>query len=139
MNTLIPSISKKKFVLACAIFILTGAGAFADSFATLAGSGDSITLREGETALVMSAAGTFTYGKPGRPCSYIRLSSGKNNILNTLRDTSHVALPLVGPCIITVRSSDGFVGMRIVPTGIRPVTKKDTVASVVPTKSTARP
>ena len=56
-----------------------------------------------------------------------------------MRAISHTALPLVGPCKITVRSQDGFVGMRIVSTGTRPVTEKDAVASVPPAKSAVNP
>ncbi len=136
MNPPITSTLKNKFALICAAAVLSCTAAQADSFATLAGSGDSITLRKGETALVMSGAGTFTYGTPGKPCAFIRLSSDRKH---TMRATSHTAIPLVGPCKITMHSSDGFLGMRLVSTGTRPVTAKDAVASVPPVKSAVNP
>lgn len=126
----------QKIALILTAAALSCAAASADSFATLAGSGDSITLREGETALVMAGAGTFNYGKPGKPCAYIRLSSNKKT---TLRATSHTAIPLVGPCKITIRSQDGYLGMRIVSTGTRPVTEAQAVASVPPKRSAVNP
>lgn len=132
MNTTL----KKKLTLTICAILVTCATSFADSFATLAGSGDSIILRKGETALIMSGAGTFTYGRPGKPCAFIRLSTDKKH---TMRAVSHTALPIVGPCKITVRSPDGFIGMRIVPSGTRPVTEKDAVASVPPVKSAVNP
>ena len=127
---------EKKIAAMFALFTLVCSSASADSFATIAGSGDSITLRKGETALVISASGTFTYGTPGKPCAFIRLSYDRRQ---TMRAISHTALPLVGPCKITVRSSDGFVGMRIVATGVRPVTDQAAVASVPPVKSAVNP
>ncbi len=136
MNPPITLTFRKKIALVFASAALSCAAASADSFATLAGSGDSITLRKGETALIMSGAGTLTYGRINKPCSYIRLSSDKKH---TMRAVSHTALPLMGPCKITVRSQDGFVGMRIVATGTRPVTEKDAVASIPPVKSAVNP
>ena len=136
MNSLNTSSWNKKIAVALVTSTLACASASADSFATIAGSGDSITLRKGETALVMSAAGTFTYTIPGKPASFIRLSSDKKH---TMRAISHTALPLVGPCKITVRSTDGFVGMRLVATGVRPVTEAAAVASVPPVKSAVNP
>lgn len=136
MNPPIVSTLKKRIALVFATAALSCAAASADSFATIAGSGDSLVLREGETALVMSGAGTFTYGRPGKPCAYVRLSSDKKH---TMRAVSHTALPLVGPCKITVRSQDGFVGMRIVSSGTRPVTEAQAVASVPPKKSAVNP
>lgn len=132
-----PFIQILKSILAtiCAA-VFTATSVSAESFATLSGSGDSITLRKGETALVMAGAGTFTYAKPGKPCSFIRLSQNKKL---TLRQTSHQAIPLAGPCKITVQSTDGFLGMRIVSSGVRPVTEKMRVASVPPKKSAVRP
>lgn len=108
----------------------------ADSYATIAGSGDTVTIHVGETALVMAGAGTISYAKKGKACSYIRLSSDRKT---TFREISHQAIPLAGPCVITVRSCDGFLGMRIVSTGVRPVTEQSRVASVSPKVSAVRP
>ena len=136
MNTFTLSTLKKKIVLVMTVAACSCLSASANSFATLAGSGDRVVLRQGETALVMAGAGTFTYAKEGRPCAYIRLSANRKV---TLRETSHQAIPLVGPCVITMRCPDGFLGMRIVATGVRPVTEKQAVASVPPKKSAVNP
>lgn len=136
MNTKVhTTIIKTALIVICGVlfsFVTT----YANSFATLAGSGDRVVLRQGETALVMAGAGIFTYAKEGRPCAYIRLSANRKV---TLRETSHQAIPLVGPCVITMRCPDGFLGMRIVATGVRPVTEKQAVASVPPKKSAVNP
>lgn len=136
MNTFTLSTLKKKIALVMTVAACSCLSASANSFATLAGSGDRVVLRQGETALVMAGAGTFTYAKEGRPCAYIRLSANRKV---TLRETSHQAIPLVGPCVITMRCPDGFLGMRIVATGVRPVTEKQAVASVPPKKSAVNP
>ena len=126
----------KKYVFALFLSVAFTVISDADSFASLAGAGDSVIIHQGETALVMAGAGTFTYAKKGQSCAYIRLSSNRNN---TLRETSHRAIPLVGPCVITVRCPDGYLGMQIVASGVRPVTEKSRVASVAPVKSAVRP
>lgn len=127
----------KTFLLTLALGMISSMVASADSYASLAGSGDSITLREGETALVMAGAGTFTYAKQGKPCAFIRLSQDKKH---TLKQTALHPIPLVGPCKITVRATDGYLGMRIVATGVRTaIPPKARVASVQPKVSTKRP
>jgi len=108
----------------------------ADSYATIAGSGDAVIIHAGETALVMAGSGAISYAKKGKACSYIRLSSERKT---TLREVSHQAIPLADPCVITVRSCDGFLGMRIVSTGVRPVTEQSRVASVSSKVSAVRP
>ncbi|MFK7911470.1 MAG: hypothetical protein AB8F34_12855 [Akkermansiaceae bacterium] len=136
MNSSITSIFKKKIALIFASAVLSCTAASADSFATLAGAGDSIIIRKGETALVMSGAGVLTYGRLGKPCAFIRLSNNQNH---TVREISNTVLPLMGPCKITVRSQDGFVGMRIVASGTRPVTEAQAVASIPSVKSAVNP
>ncbi|MBK1855507.1 hypothetical protein JO972_11100 [Verrucomicrobiaceae bacterium 5K15] len=98
------------------------ASAAADSYATLASAGDTITLEKGETALVYSASGVIAYSKAGSQCAFLRFSVRRDRT-STLDETSKYPLPLVGPAKITVRSTDGYVGMRIVDTGVR-VAKK---------------
>jgi len=118
---------------ACVALIMP---AQADSYATIAGSGDAVIIQAGETALVMAGAGTISYAKKGKACSYIRLSSNRKT---TLRETSHQVIPLAGPCVITVRSCDGYLGMRIVATGVRPVTKRSQALAGIRKGSEVRP
>ena len=122
-------------MLTISLGALTSAAALADSYAALAGSGDTWTLNPGETALVMAGAGTFTYAKQGKPCAFIRLSEDKKS---TLRQTSLEPIPLVGPCKITVRSTDGYLGMKLVSTGIRRGITKTRVATIPKKNPVAR-
>lgn len=106
----------------------------ADSYATLARAGDSITLEKGETALVYSASGVIAYSAHGKQCAFLRFSQ-KRDRTSTIQETSTYPLPLVGPAKITIRSTDGFCGMRIVYTGLRAAEKRAQVASAPPVKS----
>ncbi|MGB0775404.1 MAG: hypothetical protein ACPG32_08225 [Akkermansiaceae bacterium] len=103
------------FAVSLTSLLSSHAGEQVIRYSTIASSGSSVTLKEGETALVMGGAGVITYSKKGKPCAYIRLSKDSTR---TLRETTRQALPLVGPAKITVRSCDGYLGMKIVSTTV---------------------
>lgn len=105
----------------------------ADSYATLSRAGDSITLEKGETALVFSISGVITYAQDGKQPAYLRFSQNEDRT-STLRETTSSTLPLVGPAKITIRSRDGFCGMRIVYTGLRAAEKRSLIVTAPPVK-----
>ncbi|BDS06880.1 hypothetical protein NT6N_19200 [Oceaniferula spumae] len=110
----------------------------ADSYATLARAGDTITLEKGETALIYSASGVIAYSAAGKQCAFLRFSENRDRT-STVAETSKYPMPLVGPAKITIRSTDGFCGMRIVNTGERAADTRARLASSAPVKSAVRP
>ena len=133
LATWMPRQLRPVFALAIASFAMI-VPCSADSYATIARAGDSITLEKGETALVYSASGVIAYSAAGKQCAFLRFSQ-KRDRTSTVRETSAHPLPLVGPAKITIRSTDGFCGMRIVYTGLRASEKRAQMASAPPVKS----
>lgn len=109
----------------------------ADSYATLARAGDTIILEKGETALIQAASGVIAYRPVGKQCAFLRFSQDRDRT-TTVRETFANPLPLVGPAKITIRSTDGYCGMRIVYTGLRNAEKRALITSAPPVKSPKR-
>ena len=118
-----------KRITLTAVFSLLSSFAFADHFATLAGARDSITLKEGEAALItfVTDAPTVQYEKKGRRPVQMQLGLTRQtesrynfNVGSSAyparvdsNPSANRPLALAGPATVKLMT-DGVVSLRVV-------------------------
>ena len=109
-------------VIACSLSL--SVPAFANGWKTLAGVNDSVQLKAGETAFVVTVSENVTvqYERPRKHlvqfelgAEYERRWHKVGSRRNVVIPTTENPFPLVGPCKISVKSP-GVVSMKIVKT-----------------------
>ncbi len=109
-------------VIACSLSL--SASAFADGWKTLAGVNDSVTLKAGETAFIVTVSENVTVQYERKNKRSVQFELGAEYNLRSYRVGSRRSVipttvnpfPLVGACKISVKSP-GVVSMKIVKTG----------------------
>lgn len=148
---------KMKITLGLLTFCLS-CTAYSDRWATLAGVGDTIGIADGETALVVFAAGSsllqsrgpnveIQYNKTEMqtlrleigPTNQRPLSDGETQQPASKAAPSSVSpLPLVGPATLSMLTPEGMLGLKVVSTRFN-LGASDSAVSGVPSNAVVIP